>query len=44
MINPKSRILIALTFSFIILLFNIIAVSTGTADKLYMQLEDSISI
>jgi len=43
MTDPKNRILIALVFSSVLLLFNIIAVSTGTAEKLYIQLENSIS-
>jgi len=43
MYNPKIRILIAIGFSLLLVSFNIIAVANGTAEKLYMQLEDSIS-
>ncbi len=42
MTPPKNRILMAITFSLLLIFINIIAVSNGTAESIYMQLENSI--
>jgi len=41
MTDPKNRVLVAVTFSILILLLNIVAVSTGAAEEVYTQIEAS---
>ena len=44
MTDPKNRVLVAVTFSILILLLNIVAVSTGAAEEVYTQIEASFLI